>query len=208
MNAHAILTSGYAKILRAKSHSDQNMGITLISITIVLLNMLLFLYILSLICASAVAFGIQRVSRIAIVAIAPLLMAALWMDKQPSPKPYQAPVLVSPAGSVPVTGAEIVSQDPKVKNPLPATTSVLARGKVLFTTNCAMCHGASSVERGPVGKKLKPPPPGLDRDLVHARSDVHIFRAITFGFGRMPPFKDKFTPQERWELVCYLRDRK
>lgn len=28
----------------------------------------------------------------------------------------------------------------------------------LFTINCAMCHGRSSAERGPVGKKLTPPP--------------------------------------------------
>jgi mono/diheme cytochrome c family protein len=43
---------------------------------------------------------------------------------------------------------------------------------------------------------------------VRERSDSHIFKAITFGFGRMPPFKDKLTQNERWELVNYLRSRK
>jgi mono/diheme cytochrome c family protein len=143
-----------------------------------------------------------------LMAVAPLLMAALWMDKQPSFKPYQAPVLVPPTGSVPVSGKEIVSQDSEPKNPVAPTEASLVKGKALFAINCAMCHGQTPTEHGPVGKKLNPPPPSLDHDLVRERSDAHIFKAITFGFGRMPPFKDKLSPMERWELVNFLRTRK
>jgi mono/diheme cytochrome c family protein len=150
----------------------------------------------------------NRFATLTIMAVAPLLMAALWMDKQPSYKPYQKPLLSPPAGSVPVTGREIVSQSSELKNPLTPNPASLAQGKALFTINCAMCHGQTSAERGPVGKKLKPPPPGLEQDLLKNRSDAHIFKAITFGFGRMPPFKDKLSPGERWELVNFLRTRK
>ena len=143
-----------------------------------------------------------------LLAVAPLLMAALWMDEQPSYKPYQAPLLTPPVGSVPVSGKEIVSRDTEPKNPLAPNPAALARGKALFAINCSMCHGQTSAERGPVGKKLNPPPPGLDRDLVRERSDAHIFKAITFGFGRMPPFKDKLAPRERWDLVNFLSTRK
>ena len=146
--------------------------------------------------------------RVVILAAAPLLMAALWMDRQPSPKPYQAPVLSPPVGSVPITGKEIVSQNSELKNPYTPSAASLERGKSFFTINCAMCHGQTSAERGPVGKKLNPPPPGLNHDLVQGRSDAHIFKAITFGFGRMPAFKNKLTQQERWELVNFLRTRK
>ena len=150
----------------------------------------------------------KPIARLVILAAAPLLMAALWMDKQPSYKPYQAPLLSPPSDSVPVTGREIVSQGSDLKNPITPTATSLERGKTLFTINCAMCHGQTSAERGPVGKKLSPPPPGLDRDLVRERSDAHIFKAITFGFGRMPSFKDKLSPGERWDLVNFLRTRK
>jgi cytochrome c5 len=150
----------------------------------------------------------KPIARLVIMAAAPLLMAALWMDKQPSPKPYQAPILTPPVGSVPVTGREIISQDTELKNPLTPTEASLEQGKALFAINCAMCHGVTSTVHGPVGKKLKPPPPGLDHELVRERSDDHIFKAITFGFGRMPPFKDKLSPRERWELVNFLRTRK
>jgi len=150
----------------------------------------------------------RHLSMLVILAAAPLLMAALWMDQQPSYKPYQAPLLSPPTDSVPVTGREIVSQDSELKNPLPANPASLAQGKALFTINCAMCHGQTPAERGPVGKKLMPPAPGLEHDLVRERSDAHIFKAITFGFGRMPPFKDKLSPRERWALVNFLRSRK
>ena len=150
----------------------------------------------------------RHLSKLVILAAAPLLMAALWMDNQPSYKPYQAPLLSPPSDSVPITGREIVSQDSELKNPLTPNPASLAQGKALFAINCAMCHGQTSAERGPVGRKFTPPPPGLDHDLVRERSDTHIFKAITFGFGRMPPFKDKLSPRERWDLVNFLRTRK
>lgn len=148
------------------------------------------------------------IARLTVLVLAPLLTAALWMDRQPSPKPYQAPVLSPPAGAVPVTGRESVSQDSEPKNPLQPSPASAARGKALFAINCAICHGQAPTQSGLVGRKLSPPPPGLDRDLVQDRSDSHIFNAVTFGFGRMPAFKGKLSPQERWELVNYLRSRK
>jgi mono/diheme cytochrome c family protein len=148
------------------------------------------------------------ISPLIIIAAAPLLTAAIWMDEQPSFKHYEAPVLAPPAVAVPVSGKEIVSREVDLKNPVPATEESLAQGKMLFDINCAMCHGQTSAERGPVGKKLTPPPPGLDHDLMQSRSDFHVFNAITSGFGRMPAFQDKLSPPERWNIVNYLRARK
>jgi mono/diheme cytochrome c family protein len=150
----------------------------------------------------------KRLSKFIILTAAPLLMAAIWMDDQQSYKPYKAPVLSPPVGSVPVSGKELVSQESELQNPIAPTPETVARGRELFEINCAMCHGQTSAERGPVGKKLTPPPPGLDQDMVNGLSDSTIFKAITFGFGRMPVFKDKLLPEERWSLVNFLRTRK
>lgn len=150
----------------------------------------------------------KRILKLVILMAVPLLMAAIWMDDQQSYKPYKAPVLSPPAGAVPVSGKEIVSQEAELKNPVTPTAASLSQGKALFDINCAMCHGQTSAERGPVGKKLVPPPPGLDHDMVKGLSDSTIFKTITFGFGRMPPFQDKLMPQERWNLVNFLRTRK
>ena len=150
----------------------------------------------------------NHIAKLTVLVAVPLLMAAIWMDDQQSYKPYKAPVLTPPAGAVPVTGREIVSQEAELKNPMPATAESLAAGKTLFETNCIICHGETSAERGKVGKKLVPPPPGLDHDMVNGLTDSTIFKAITFGFGRMPLFQDKLTPQERWNVVNFLRTRK
>jgi mono/diheme cytochrome c family protein len=144
---------------------------------------------------------------VVILVAAPLLLAALWMDNQPSYKPYQAPVLVPPATAVRFSGTEIVSPQAGLQNPVVPTGVSLAQGKTLFDINCAMCHGQTSARPGAVGTRLKPPPSGLNRELVQGRSDSHIFNAITNGFGRMPPFKDKLAPLERWDLVNFLRTR-
>jgi len=143
-----------------------------------------------------------------ITAVAPLLTAAFWMDRQPSVKPYDAPVLAPPPDSVPVTGREIVTRSSELENPVKPTTDSLAEGAALFGINCAMCHGRTSAEPGPVGKKLNPPPPGLNHELVSGLPDAFIFRAVTFGFGRMPPFRDRLSPRERWLLVNFLRTRR
>jgi cytochrome c5 len=149
----------------------------------------------------------KQLLKLAILAIVPLLVAAIWLDDQQSYKPYEAPVLTPPAGAVPITGREIISQDSEVKNSVAPTPESLAEGKTLFETNCLICHGRTSAARGPVGSKLNPPPPGLDHDMVKGLSDSTIFKAITFGFGRMPAFKDKLLPGERWDLVNFLRTR-
>jgi mono/diheme cytochrome c family protein len=147
-------------------------------------------------------------AKLVIAAAAPLLMAAFWMDRQQSIKPYDAPVLAPPADSVPVSGREIVTQSSVVSNFVKPTPESQAEGATLFDINCAMCHGKTSTEPGPVGRKLNPPPPGLNHELVLGLSDAFIFKAVTFGFGRMPPFRNRLTPRERWHLVNFLRTRK
>ncbi len=150
----------------------------------------------------------KRLSYLGILALAPLLTAAVWMDEQQSYKPYKAPVLSPPVGAVPVSGKELVSREGKLQNPVTPTEESLSQGKALFDINCALCHGQTSADRGLVGKKLIPPPPGLDNVMVKGLDDSTIFKAITFGFGRMPPFQDKLMPLERWSLVHSLRTRK
>jgi mono/diheme cytochrome c family protein len=149
----------------------------------------------------------RRLSIIVILLASPLLLAALWMDHQPSFKPYQAPVLVPPVTAVPFSSKEIISPEAELKNPAQPTEVSLSKGKKLFEINCAMCHGQTPGKPGQVGAKLKPPPPGLDREMVKGLSDSLIFGAITNGFGRMPPFKGKTLPSERWDLINFLRAR-
>lgn len=147
-------------------------------------------------------------ARVLILIVAPLLMAALWMDRQPSFKPYSEPVLVPPDTAVPFSRTAIVSPAIELQNPVAPTALSIALGETLFASDCALCHGETSLQPGRVGDKLKPPPPGLSSELLKERSDSHLYKAISNGFGRMPSFREKLAPEERWHLVNFLRTRK
>jgi mono/diheme cytochrome c family protein len=147
----------------------------------------------------------NRLSRWILVALAPLLMAAWWMDRQPSYRAQEEPVLVPPAAAVPTTGKEVVSWQSALTNPVPPEATSRQRGVALYRINCALCHGEGGNGPGPVGKKLVPPAPALDQARIGALSDGDIYLRITLGFGRMPPFQGKLTSAERWDMVNYLR---
>lgn len=142
-----------------------------------------------------------------LVAAAPLLLAAVWMDQQPFYKPYDSPQLAPPAESVPVTGQELTDPKNIPSNPTSADPDSVARGAELFAINCGFCHGTGADGPGPVGRKLQPPAPPLPPQRLAQLSDGDLFQRITFGVGRMPPFRLQLAPGERWDLVNYLRSR-
>ena len=111
--------------------------------------------------------------------------------------------------AVPVSGTgDRLARIPNCIIRVTPTAASLAQGQIALRHQLRHVPRPDLGKPGPVGMKLKPPPPGLDHDRGRERSDAHIFKAITFGFGRMPPFKDKLSPAERWDLVNYLRSRK
>lgn len=142
-----------------------------------------------------------------LIAAAPLLLAAVWMDRQPSYKPFKAPLLTPPAESVPVGGQELV--DPKAipTNPTAPSADSLARGAELYLINCSFCHGRELGSPGPVGARLQPPAPTLPQQRLQQLGDGELYQRITLGVGRMPAFRLKLAPAERWDLVNFLRSR-
>jgi len=142
-----------------------------------------------------------------LIAATPLLLAAVWMDQQPSYKPYEAPLLTPPAESVPVSGQELA--DPKIipSNPTAPDADSVARGAELFLINCSFCHGSDASTPGPVGRKLQPPAPLLPAQRLAQLGDGELFQRVTFGVGRMPAFRLRLEAAERWDLVNYLRSR-
>ena len=139
------------------------------------------------------------------------LMALLWgcsdMTDQPSFKSQEAPRLASPAGSVPVKGLDLFDGTIRQENPEPATATSLQKGRALFLVNCAMCHGQEGMGDGKVGERMAPPPPpDLHVGKVQDLEDFDIFVRLTYGYGRMPGFRDRLSPAERWHLVNYVKE--
>lgn len=98
------------------------------------------------------------------------------------------------------------------------TDERLARGKQLFTRDCAACHGEAGTGNGPAGKEL----PGLaamhpemkrgpqnftDASQMMSASDILLQgKIIRGGMGTgMPEFGSLYTEQDLWDVIGYIR---
>jgi len=93
-----------------------------------------------------------------------------------------------------------------VKNPFPSDDASLARGKFIYNTYCAVCHGTTGHGDGPVGKKYVPPT-NLAEEYVQGKPDGDIYYTITNGgLAIMPYYRDSINPDDRWHLINYIKD--
>ncbi|HEU0077948.1 MAG TPA: cytochrome c [Longimicrobiaceae bacterium] len=130
-------------------------------------------------------------------------------DQMPrEPVPGTVPT-THPLGDVPATytQAQLDSIAPTLGNPLPRTPQVLARGRLQYERNCAVCHGAAGDGQGSVinAQTKFPYAPALNAGPAQARSDGYIYAVIDVGRGLMPPYGNRITHLDRWAVVHYVR---
>lgn len=142
------------------------------------------------------------------------------MADAPTVKPHED-YLDPPTGSVPLFSI-IYPDTPQdaekvLKNPLGENVSdnTLEKGKFLFDIYCKVCHGADGRGQGTLGAAY-PAPPNISGEPYTNYKDGFFFHRITFGSfvkqgdswisaGLMPAYGDKTDPNERWEIVAYVR---
>jgi len=91
-------------------------------------------------------------------------------------------------------------------NAVPADSASIAAGLKLYQAECQSCHGVTGRGDGPAAKDLERHPGNLtDTALMWAQSDAALFWKITEGKAPMPTFRERFTDQERWQIVNYVR---
>lgn len=95
-----------------------------------------------------------------------------------------------------------------VKEPWVSTPEIVAHGKQLFQTNCAMCHGAEGKGDGAAGAGLNPKP----RNLVEGKwkkggTSLGLFDVLQNGIagGSMASWKASIKKNDRWALVAFIR---
>lgn len=93
------------------------------------------------------------------------------------------------------------------KTPVPFDSISIANGVELFTANCIPCHGPQAKGNGVLAKTLPKQPVDLltePHTAMHTAGD--FFHWLTYGRfnGIMPAFGEKFSEEERWDLLNFL----
>lgn len=94
-----------------------------------------------------------------------------------------------------------------LNNPVIPDAESIAIGESIFQENCIPCHGLKGRGDGPSAFNLNPPPAdfGAGHTETHADGDLYYWIREGVEDSAMPAFSDRFTKEEAWHLVNYVR---
>lgn len=78
-----------------------------------------------------------------------------------------------------------------------------AKGKTVFTSKCATCHGPMGEGKDAIAKMFKVEMRHLGSKEVQARPDAELRKIITEGNGKMKPVK--LSDAESADVLAYVR---
>jgi mono/diheme cytochrome c family protein len=144
--------------------------------------------------------------------LGPDAASPLWADGKGSRPP--------PPGSLPIAMGDLAKtssgrrgRDELVaraaadaaRTPPAADPALLRRGQSRYGIYCAPCHSSVGDGDGMIARRGFPHPPSFHQARLRDAPDRHFFDVITQGYGAMPSYADRVTPQDRWTIVAYIR---
>jgi len=131
-----------------------------------------------------------------------LATTCLWAQEKTTPPAGTTPA-VAPAPAHPAT---ITAEDKARKNPVKFTEASVERGKKIYSTQCALCHGDKGDGKGELASDMKLSLPDFTKpETLKDRTDGELFAIISAGRDPMPPQTGRMPDVHRWNLVNYLR---
>lgn len=126
-------------------------------------------------------------------------------QKPAEEKPAEAPAAEAQAPAVP-HGFQITPEQAALKNPLRYSEISVERGKKIYSTQCAMCHGEKGDGKGDMVEEMKINPPDFTKpETLAKRTDGELFTIIRLGDETMPGQGTRMKDIHKWEVVNYLR---
>ena len=103
---------------------------------------------------------------------------------------------------------KVLVGDKNFRNPLAASSALLAEGQQNFSHYCYVCHGLDGQNTGvPFADTMSPPVPSLASKEIQAYTDGQLHWIIVNGLwpSGMPAARGILTEEEIWRIVLYLR---
>jgi len=92
-----------------------------------------------------------------------------------------------------------------MKNPIATGDVSTKAGQVLYTKNCASCHGKTGLGDGVKARALKDFPGDFSKEPFTKETDGELFYKTKFGRAEMPKYEGKLTDDDMWNMVNYMR---
>lgn len=89
--------------------------------------------------------------------------------------------------------------------PWPITRQDLARGQQRYNIYCAPCHSRVGDGMGMIVLRGFKQPPSYHIPRLKDAPVGHFFDVITNGFGAMPSYASRVSPDDRWRVIAYVR---
>jgi cytochrome c len=137
-----------------------------------------------------------------------LVLGNAWAQEEEQKSEEKAPsgtAASAPATPQAVHDYKISPEDAARKNPTKFTAVSVERGKKIFKTQCAMCHGEKGDGKGDMVEELKISPPDFTKpETLKNRTDGELFAIMNVGSGVMPDQR-RMTEAHKWNIVNFLR---
>ncbi len=97
------------------------------------------------------------------------------------------------------------------RSPTGFAAAAIVQGAALYPGHCASCHGEEGHGDGVAARKLPVPPADLTAAHLWMHADGELFWWLSHGIEApeggmaMPGFDRTLTPEQRWDLIDYVR---
>jgi mono/diheme cytochrome c family protein len=125
----------------------------------------------------------------------------------PTPEPFPprpTPTIVMKDGKI-VQEWEAPPEALSLVSPVKNDPNAASIGRQYYMQRCADCHGREGKGNGLMSKTISKPPTNLASQRVQANTDGELYWKITNGRSPMPANHARFTDEQRWYIVAYLR---
>jgi len=132
------------------------------------------------------------------VVVGVLLAVSATFSQEQKESPGQKPP-VEPEWKVP-------PEEVQRANPVKPTAGSVAEGKSLYSSQCAMCHGAGGDGKGDLAVELKMKLRDYrDPAALKSFTDGELHYMLVKGRGQMPGQEGRMRESQLWNLVNYMR---
>jgi mono/diheme cytochrome c family protein len=89
--------------------------------------------------------------------------------------------------------------------PVRVDEALLERGRKDFNIYCSVCHDRVGTGRGKIVERGYLRPPSYHTDRLRRAPLTHFYDVVSNGYGAMPSYSDKLSPDDRWAVIAYVR---